>query len=66
MEAKLRHVGFDDLHELADFESFTDLWKNKLFRVLMVVIGTNLGCTVGFLVTINNVFLPYLHAIFGM
>ncbi|MBQ6219291.1 MAG: TraB/GumN family protein [Methanosphaera sp.] len=66
VEAKLRNVGFDDLHSLADFESFRDLWHNKLFRVLIVVIGTNLGCTIGVLITINKVFLPYLHTIFGL
>lgn len=66
VEGKLRNVGFDDMHELADFESFGDLWHNKLFRVILVVIGTNLGCTIGVLVTINNVFLPYIHAIFGI
>lgn len=66
VEGKLRKVGFDDMHELADFETFGDLWHNKLFRVILVVIGTNLGCTIGVLITINNVFLPYLHAIFGI
>jgi pheromone shutdown-related protein TraB len=66
VEGKLRNVGFDDMHELADFESFGDLWHNQLFRVILVVIGTNLGCTIGVLITINNVFLPYLHSIFGI
>lgn len=66
VEGKLRNVGFDDLHELADFESFSDLWHNKLFRVILVVLGTNLGCTIGVLITINNVFIPYLQAIFGI
>jgi pheromone shutdown-related protein TraB len=66
VEGKLRKVGFDDLHELADFESFSDLWHNKLFRVILVVLGTNLGCTIGVLITINNVFLPYLHSILGL
>ncbi|MBR0472823.1 MAG: TraB/GumN family protein [Methanosphaera sp.] len=66
VEGKLRKVGFDDLHELADFESFGDLWHNKLFRVILVVLGTNLGCTIGVLITINNVFLPYLQAILGI
>ena len=66
VEGKLRKVGFDDMHDLADFESFGDLWHNKLFRVILVVIGTNLGCTIGVLITINNVFLPYLQAIFGI
>ena len=66
VEGKLRKVGFDDLRELGDFESFKDLWHNKLFRVIMVVIGTNLGCTIGVLLTINDVFLPYIQAIFGL
>lgn len=66
VEGKLRKVGFDDLSDLANFESFRDLWHNKLFRVILVVIGTNLGCTIGFLLTINNVFIPYIHAIFGL
>lgn len=66
VEGKLRNVGFDDLHELGNFESWRDLWNNKLFRVILVVIGTNLGCTIGVLITINNVFLPYLQAIFGI
>ena len=65
MEGKLRKVGFDDLRDLGNFESFKDLWHNKLFRVILVVLGTNLGCTIGVLITINNVFLPYLNAILG-
>lgn len=66
VEGKLRKVGFDDLQELGQFESIRDLWHNKLFRVILVVLGTNLGCTIGVLITINNVFLPYLHTIFGL
>lgn len=66
VEGKLRNVGLEDLQELASFEDFRDLWHNKFFRVILVVIGTNLGCTVGFLLTINNVFLPYIHTIFGL
>ena len=66
VEGKLRKVGFDDLAELADFESFKDLWHNKLFRVILVVLGTNIGCTIGFLLTLNNVFVPYIHVIFGI
>jgi pheromone shutdown-related protein TraB len=66
VEGKLRHVGWDDMHSLADFDSFKDLWHNQLFRVILVVLGTNLGCTIGVLLTINNVFLPYIHSIFGI
>lgn len=66
VEGKLRHVGVNDLQQLADFDSFRDLWHNNLFRVILVVIGTNLGCTIGVLLTINNIFLPYIHTIFGI
>jgi len=66
VEGKLRKVGFNDLQDMANFESWRDLWKNNLFRVILVVIGTNLGCTIGVLITINNVFLPYLQAIIGI
>ena len=65
VEGHARKVSWDDLYELNEFESFKDLWHNKLFRVILVVIGTNLGCTIGFLLTINNVFIPYLQRIFG-
>ncbi|WP_455645329.1 TraB/GumN family protein [Methanosphaera sp.] len=66
VEGKLRHVGVHDLTELSNFESFKDLWNNSLFRVILVVLGTNIGCTVGFLLTLNNVFLPYVNMIFGI
>lgn len=66
VEGKLRRVGWDDMHSLADFDSVKDLWHNQLFRVILVVLGTNLGCTIGVLLTINNVFLPYIHSIFGI
>ena len=66
VEGKLRKVGFDDLRELGNFESFSDLWHNQLFRVILVVLGPNLGCTIGVLMTINNVFLPYVQRIFGV
>ncbi len=66
VEARLRHVGVDDLVDLSDFEDFHDLWHNNLFRVIIVALGTNLGCTIGFLISINNVFLPYIRTIIGM
>lgn len=65
VEGHARKVSWDDLHELGEFDSFKDLWHNKLFRVILVVLGTNLGCTIGFLLTINNVLIPYFHQIFG-
>lgn len=66
VEGKLRNVGFDDLSELPKCDSFKQLWHNKLFRVILVVLGTNLGVTIGVLCIINNVFWPYIQAIFGI
>lgn len=66
VEGKERKVGFDDLSALPKCESFKELWHNKLFRVILVVLGTNLGATIGVLCIINNVFWPYLQVIFGI
>ncbi len=66
VEARLRHVSVDDLVDLSDFEDFHDLWHNNLFRVILVALGTNLGCTIGFLVSINNVFIPYIQTLLGI
>ncbi len=65
VEGKLRHVGMKDVHQLSDCETLRDFWHNKLVRVIVVVIGTNLGCSIGFLLVITNVFLPYLSMIWG-
>lgn len=66
VEGKLRHVRFDDLSALPNCDSMEELWNNKLFRVILVVLGTNIGATIGVLCIIGNVFIPYLQAIFGI
>jgi hypothetical protein len=35
-----------------------------LFRILMVVIGANLGCTLGGLLSVYQVIIPLIHTIF--
>lgn len=65
VEAKLRKVSVEDLAELPKCEGFRDLWKNKLFRVLLVVVGANLGTTIGTLIAIPNVLLPLINKIMG-
>lgn len=65
VEAKLRKVGIDDLMDFKECESLGDFWKNNLFRVLLVVVGTNIGATIGAFITIPNVFYPLLLKIYG-
>ncbi|MDO9046050.1 MAG: TraB/GumN family protein [Methanobacteriaceae archaeon] len=65
VEAKLRHVGSDALHDFAKAESLKDYWANDLVRVILVVIGTNLGCMIGGFITIPQVILPIFGKLLG-
>ncbi|MCK9151520.1 TraB/GumN family protein [Methanobacterium alcaliphilum] len=65
VEAKLRHVGYKDLSDFTKCESFRDLWGNNLFRVLMVVLGANIGCSIGTFITIPQVILPLFGKLMG-
>ncbi|MGB9978990.1 TraB/GumN family protein [Methanobacterium sp.] len=60
VEAKSRKVGVADLAGFKDCESLRDFWDNNLFRVLIVVVGTNIGATIGAFLTIPNVFYPLI------
>ena len=65
-EAKYRKVRQRDIANLAKMESLRDLWHNNLFRVLLVVIGTNLGVSIATLVILpSKVFIPLFVKIFG-
>lgn len=64
VEAKYRKVGIDDLAGFKECESLRDFWDNNLFRVLLVVVGTNIGATIGAFLTIPNVFYPLLLKIY--
>lgn len=66
-EAKFRKVRQSDIKNLAQIESFKDLWNNNIFRILLVVIGTNLGVSIATLVILpSKVFIPLFMKIFGM
>lgn len=64
-EAKLRGASMDDLGGLGKCESFKELLGNRLFRVLLVVVGANIGCTIGTILSIPNVILPLFNQLIG-
>lgn len=65
-EAKFRKVRQSDIKNLAHIESLRDLWENNIFRILLVVIGTNLGVSIATLVILpSQVFIPLFMQIFG-
>lgn len=65
-EAKFRKVRQSDITNLTKIESLRDLWENNIFRILLVVIGTNLGVTIATLVILpSKVFIPLFMQIFG-
>ncbi|MEN4006424.1 MAG: TraB/GumN family protein [Methanobacteriaceae archaeon] len=65
IEAKMRKVGIDDLSRFKECQNVRDFWNNNLFRVLLVVVGTNIGASIGAILTIPNVFYPLISKIFG-
>lgn len=65
VEAKVRKVGMDDLDDFKKCQSLRDFWNNNLFRILLVVVGTNIGASIGAVLTIPNVFYPLISKIFG-
>ena len=65
-EAKYRKVRQSDIASLAHFEGFKDLWHNNIFRILLVVIGTNLAVSIATLVILpSQVFIPLFMQLFG-
>ena len=65
-EAKFRKVRQSDIKNLSKIASFRDLWNNNIFRILLVVIGTNLGVSIATLVILpSKVFIPLFMKIFG-
>ncbi|MBZ9571445.1 TraB/GumN family protein [Methanobrevibacter sp. TMH8] len=66
-EAKYRKVRRRDISNLSKVHSLRDLWNNNIFRILLVVIGTNLGVSVATLIILpSRVFIPLFLKIFGM
>lgn len=65
-EAKFREVRTSDIHNLGKIESLRDIWNNNIIRILLVVIGTNLGVSLATLVILpSQVFIPLFMKIFG-
>ena len=65
-EAKYRKVRQSDIKNLAHIESIKDLWHNNIFRILLVVIGTNLAVSIATLIILpSQVFIPLFMKIFG-
>ncbi|MDR2829441.1 MAG: TraB/GumN family protein [Methanobrevibacter sp.] len=65
-EAKYRKFKRSDIARLTKIESIKDLWHNSIFRILLVVIGTNLGVTIATLIILpSKVFIPLASKIFG-
>lgn len=65
VEAKLRKVSFEDLAKLPKCEGLRDMWHNQLFRVLLVVVGANIGTSIGTFLSIPNVLWPLLSKLIG-
>lgn len=64
-ELKYRKVRKKDIKNLNDINSLRDLWNNNIFRVLLVVIGTNLAVSIATLVILpSQVFIPLFFKIF--
>jgi len=65
VEAKMRHVSMEDAVNITKIDNFRELWNNNLFRVIIVMLGTNIGASIGFLLTITKVIFPLFSKIFG-
>lgn len=65
VEAKLRKVSMEDLAELPKSEGLRDMWNNSLFRVLLVVVGANIGTSIGTFLAIPNVLWPLISKLMG-
>ena len=66
VEAKLRGVSMEDLADLPKSESLRDMWNNRLFRILLVVVGANIGTMIGVFLSIPNVLMPLINKLMGM
>ncbi len=60
VEAKLRTPVIKDFQGLSSLESFSDFWKNRVIRLLLVVALANLGSMIGTVIAF-----PYLTSLLG-
>ncbi|MDO5850220.1 MAG: TraB/GumN family protein [Methanobacteriaceae archaeon] len=65
-EAKFRKVRRRDITNLGNISSLRDLWDNNIFRILLVVIGTNIAVSIATLIILpSRVFIPLFFKLFG-
>ena len=65
-EARYRRVRERDIHNLTKIESLRDLWGNNIFRILLVVIGTNIAVSIATLIILpSQVFIPLFMQLFS-
>lgn len=65
-EAKLRKVHQSDIHNLSKIHSLKDFWHNNIVRILLVVVGTNIGVSIATLIILpSKVFIPLFMKLFG-
>jgi pheromone shutdown protein TraB len=56
-----------DIVNLGKVENLRGLWDNNIFRILLVVMGTNLGVSVATLVILpSKVFIPLVLKVWGV
>ncbi|MCK5234862.1 MAG: TraB family protein, partial [Candidatus Aenigmarchaeota archaeon] len=57
-EAKMNEPKVKDFESLSKLNSITDFWKNRVTRILLIVVLANLGSTIGTFIA-----LPYLASL---
>ncbi|MPW27270.1 TraB family protein [Alkalibaculum sp. M08DMB] len=66
VEAHFRKPKVEDFEKLSkDLYSFKGLWKNKVTRVLLVVVLANLGSVIGTAISTVDIFSSFIQMIFG-
>ena len=66
-EAKLRKVRKSDISNLSKIKHLKDIWHNNICRILIVVVGTNIGVSIATLIILpSKVFIPLFMKIFGV
>jgi len=66
-EVKYRKVRRSDISNLGKVNSLRDLWNNNIFRILLVVIGTNCAVSLAtWIILPSRVFIPLVSQIFGL
>lgn len=66
-EAKLRKVRKSDISSLSKIKHLKDIWHNNICKILIVVVGTNIGVSIATLIILpSKVFIPLFMKIFGV